>query len=433
MKPTLHDFSLGIALLSSLSLPGTAAAVLLTVDRADNASISTCSSAPADCSLRGAITNINALAPGAHSILFSGDLTIELDGNGLPPITQDNVAITAFANQTVVVDGNDVAPYVFQIAARDVTIFGQTLIAAVVANIRVTSTASNVTIRENLIGDTTEANDGCDSKHSNAGISIENVADFGRIYDNYIECINGPGITVLGSDDVRIGYDANDDAAPNEIRYNSTGIRSNDSNVLARDNDIMFNLVDGIEVIEGSRSNFFIANTIHTNQFGSGIVVSPPVAGPSGPGVATFLERNVIWGNGLLAIDLNDDGFTPNDPGDADVGPNTLLNHPVKTSIVGNVASGTACGGCIVEAFLAHEDPTTNGGGGSLYVGSVMAGPGGDWSFDFTSTGVAPDEATFTATSFAGSSEFSPAPEPAAAMGLAVGAGVLTWLRRLRP
>jgi hypothetical protein len=43
--------------------------------------------------------------------------------------------------------------------------------------------------------------------------------------------------------------------------------------------------------------------------------------------------RNAIFANGDLAIDLADDGVTPNDPvPDADTDPNGLQNHPVITS-----------------------------------------------------------------------------------------------------
>jgi len=45
-------------------------------------------------------------------------------------------------------------------------------------------------------------------------------------------------------------------------------------------------------------------------------------------------RRNRIFDNGRMAIDLGNDGRTPNDPGDADTGPNGLLNFPILRSAV---------------------------------------------------------------------------------------------------
>jgi hypothetical protein len=45
-----------------------------------------------------------------------------------------------------------------------------------------------------------------------------------------------------------------------------------------------------------------------------------------------LITRNLIYRNGETAIDLEDDGPTPNDPGDADTGANGLQNHPVIKS-----------------------------------------------------------------------------------------------------
>lgn len=70
--------------------------------------------------------------------------------------------------------------------------------------------------------------------------------------------------------------------------------------------------------------------------------------GGSGVGVYdTALEnrvqRNSIFANAYLGIDLDDastpDGATPNDPGDADTGPNNLQNFPVLQSVAPNGAN----------------------------------------------------------------------------------------------
>ena len=68
------------------------------------------------------------------------------------------------------------------------------------------------------------------------------------------------------------------------------------------------------------------ANVIAHNE-GKGITLQ-------NTGSTGHFRRNRIFGNGGIAIDLNDDGRTPNDPGDADNGPNTLLNFPILRSAV---------------------------------------------------------------------------------------------------
>jgi hypothetical protein len=68
------------------------------------------------------------------------------------------------------------------------------------------------------------------------------------------------------------------------------------------------------------------ANVIAFNRGkGIGLINSNTVA---------ILSHNRIFGNGGIAIDLGDDGRTANDPGDADTGPNRLLNFPVLKSAV---------------------------------------------------------------------------------------------------
>ena len=62
-------------------------------------------------------------------------------------------------------------------------------------------------------------------------------------------------------------------------------------------------------------------------------------------------ERNTIVANTISGsatpIDLGGNGGTPNDAGDTDVGPNTLLNFPTIDSVAGSsekaVIKGTAC------------------------------------------------------------------------------------------
>ncbi|MEW5875566.1 MAG: VCBS repeat-containing protein [Candidatus Zixiibacteriota bacterium] len=80
--------------------------------------------------------------------------------------------------------------------------------------------------------------------------------------------------------------------------------------------------------------------------------------------------------NGGLAIDLGDDGVTPNDPGDTDAGPNTLVNYPTIDTVFYLGAdtfyvAGQTSPDALVEIHLAEQylgadtiaDPSGHGEG----------------------------------------------------------------------
>ena len=52
-------------------------------------------------------------------------------------------------------------------------------------------------------------------------------------------------------------------------------------------------------------------------------------------------ERNTFEGNVGIRIDLDDNGVTANDPGDADAGPNNLQNKPVIASMIKGIGKLT--------------------------------------------------------------------------------------------
>jgi titin len=128
--------------------------------------------------------------------------------------------------------------------------------------------------------------------------------------------------------------------------------------------------------------------------------------------------QNSIYANGGLGIDLGSDGPTPNDPGDADAGPNDLQNKPIlssaKTSATSTTVRGTlnsTSGKTIVVRFFSNPSGTDEG---KTFIGqkSVTTDVSGNASFTFSpakkvSLG---QSVTATATSQAGNtSEFSAA------------------------
>ena len=116
---------------------------------------------------------------------------------------------------------------------------------------------------------------------------------------------------------------------------------------------------------------------------GSGILVT------GANSVHNTLTNNLIHDNGQLGIDLGNNGVTLNDPGDADTGPNDLLNYPVIDSLFMNPDSsfnifGRAVAKGTVEFYLAHPaghptqvaDPAGHGEA-YVYGGSIIADAAG--------------------------------------------------------
>ncbi|MFW9842622.1 MAG: SBBP repeat-containing protein [Candidatus Thorarchaeota archaeon] len=114
--------------------------------------------------------------------------------------------------------------------------------------------------------------------------------------------------------------------------------------------------------------------------------------------VNNTITQNLIYGNGELAIDLGADGVTANDVGDADTGPNDLLNYPEIDSTVSQMDEtywvyGQTAPNVVVEFFTAHpardgSKPVDPSGHGEawVYVGQATASPSGEFVFHDTET-----------------------------------------------
>lgn len=122
---------------------------------------------------------------------------------------------------------------------------------------------------------------------------------------------------------------------------------------LVSGNTIQSNNDNGVEIYGNAYYTGYLPSTFNT-------VTNTTIISNEGDGIAVYdtegaegvyssfnrLDGNVIVANGDQAIDLNDDGKTPNDHGDFDDGANGLLNTPV---IVRTVTTGTVS---YVDAYL---------------------------------------------------------------------------------
>jgi hypothetical protein len=141
-------------------------------------------------------------------------------------------------------------------------------------------------------------------------------------------------------------------------------------------------------------------------------------------GGSANIQANSIWGNAALGIDLAPAGVTPNDPGDADTGPNGLQNFPVITAATSShvahlaVVSGTISSApnttFRIEVFVSPAAHASGYGEGQAMLSATTVTTNAGGSASFAVGGVGPvangSVATATATDPAGNtSEFSAA------------------------
>jgi hypothetical protein len=176
------------------------------------------------------------------------------------------------------------------------------------------------------------------------------------------------------------------------------------------------NALKGIEIFGGPQSNQIgapgLGNTIAFNK-------DPGITIQDATSTGNSIRGNSIFSNGGLGIDLNWDGVTRNDAGDADTGPNNLQNYPNLTSATpGNTTAVSGWLNSLASTAFTLDfyaspapDPTLFGGGGQ-YLGSTAvtsdASGNAHFAVDLPSASSAGQWISATATDASGNtSEFS--------------------------
>ena len=139
------------------------------------------------------------------------------------------------------------------------------------------------------------------------------------------------------------------DASAKHLRGNT--ISGNRAGVVIRGPNAEQNLLFGNQIgtdasgtaeIGNASYGVWLAEGAHDNDIGfagvggGNIISSNGVHGVAVNGADTInnqILRNSIYDNVFAGIDLGTDGFTPNDSGDADTGPNLLQNYPEFISV----------------------------------------------------------------------------------------------------
>lgn len=171
---------------------------------------------------------------------------------------------------------------------------------------------ANTSVQGNYIG--TNVDGVAALANANDGVLIINSAN-----NTVGGSANNAGNVISGNGDDGVQIDS-PMATNNTVAGNVIGMNFNATAAVA-------NGGEGVEISGGAANNTIggvVAGAANTIGFNSSDGVA--VIGNSSTG--NRIQRNSIRSNGDLGIDLNDDGLTGNDPGDADGGPNLLQNRP---------------------------------------------------------------------------------------------------------
>lgn len=118
------------------------------------------------------------------------------------------------------------------------------------------------------------------------------------------------------------------------------------------------------------------AGNVIAHNGGAGVLVG---TGASDTGTHSAVQRNAIFANGGLGIDLAPQGTVT--CASAPPGPNDNTPCPTVTRATTAVVRGTACAGCTVEVYRASNEADDQGHGeGHVLLGSTTATTGGAWS-----------------------------------------------------
>ncbi|MBA2714581.1 MAG: hypothetical protein H0U55_13625 [Rubrobacteraceae bacterium] len=268
--------------------------------------------------------------------------------------------------------------------------------------------ANSNKVEGNYIG--TKANGTEELGNSGDAVRIEDGAS-GNVVGGAVtgarNVISGNGFSFGGSG-VTIAL-----ASGNTLEGNFIGTGANGTGDLGNKSHGVF--IEGADIIAGdATSNAIVRNTIALNG-GDGVRVRGALS------MGNQIRSNSIFGNTGLGIDLDPGGPTPNDPNDADTGPNGLQNFPLLTS-ASSSGGGTNIQGSfdgfpndtvIVQFFAGPAADSSGFGEGKKYLGQTTAttDDNGDVGFGVSvpSATAAGQVVSATASTMGGTSEFSAA------------------------
>ncbi|MBS1797089.1 MAG: carboxypeptidase regulatory-like domain-containing protein [Acidobacteria bacterium] len=251
----------------------------------------------------------------------------------------------------------------------------------------------NVTLSSITIGSSTDANNSNTiSGNGQNGIEVNELVQGVKIYGNKIGTNtagtavvpNGAVGVMLNSSLNEIGL-AGSAIAANVISGNGTdGILLFGTGLNAINNKIHNNYIGtnaATQILGNGQSGIYINGAYGTEIGDNAVTGRNTIAFNGTNGVTVYsgggetIRNNSIYGNFELGIDLGGDGPTPNDPGDADNGPNLRQNYPViqRATTAGitatiNTTPNTAVD---IEYFYGPTCDTSGFGEGQIHLAGI--------------------------------------------------------------
>ncbi len=194
-------------------------------------------------------------------------------------------------------------------------------------------------------------------------------------------------------------------ADSNQIDHNNIGVLANE--------DSCGNGAAGIVIVQGSSYNLIGPGNTIVNNDTAGIIINDNNT------LYNTITESAVFNNGISQIDIFPPGPNANDPGDADSGPNLMMNHPDILSTGYNPLAGITYitgtidynyqnpGGIVIEVFCSYTD-SAGTGKCMKYLGNTLVDSTGNWVF-FANNIEDGDSIVATATDIDGNtSEISP-------------------------
>jgi hypothetical protein len=330
----------------------------MTVDTTSDASLTACTTAAADCSLRGAITNANGDAV-ADTIIFnipgcpSGICTMT-PASALPTISQP-LTIDGYTQPGAAANTNDTSLGLN--AVLRIELNGASAGAGVSG---LTITGGDSLVRGLAI-----------NRFTNNGIVLQ-TGDNNALAGNYIGTSVG-GDTDLGNgvDGVQISSGSGNNCVGGTFVSSTCTAAPGTRNLVSGNND------DGVQIGSAPTPNFVKGNiigltasgTVDLGNTGDGVVVSPSPAAAmdnviGGPiGVTAPQDRNIISANDANGVFITDA-----------MGNNDVFGNYIGTDVSGSLDRGNTLNGVATSGTASGADIGIVGGSRNVISGNDGAG-----------------------------------------------------------